>query len=610
MMFRRTCFSLGPKSRLTFALAIGTIVILASRLNSGEPPRNRASAKVNLILVEPNLLVSRDGNVPHTETVVAANPIDANNFVGAGIVFARDNGGMTCKTYASKDGGVTWLDTAFPERMDFSSADPQIGFGPTGTAYFLMLSTGRGAASHYYRSKDGGFTWRREADLPVQDHPMMVVDHSAGRFRGRVYLSTMRGLGELIVLHSKDDGVTFGDPVPVAFKDSKGLHLNEKALVLNDGSLFVPYEAWDDPPKKESPNKTVYCVRSSDGGHTFSGPESIVSYPFANKEVRDRVYPLIGTGLHPTFATDPRPKVNRVYAAWIEPLPQGHRLFIKTSTNSGASWSDPQAVDPGAKKGEQFQPMLAVNGEGIVGVAWFDSRNFDKPEGYDVYFSASLDGGKSFLTPKRVSSTFSHARGPGNSTPYPNFVRRLDDGLEVHCVSAYRRWGAGGDYSGITVDAAGGFRPFWPDSRTGTFQIWTSRIRVAPSDKVLQEWLGEPEGLTFRSAHKNVSLVFDPPTYDEKERSGDLSLRLKNQGAERIYAPLKMEIKKAEHWQVRGRDKDEENNLEIDMTPALRDLPYLAPGGLTESVRLRFKETDNSGLFILKLEIKGRVVQK
>ncbi|MEP7348099.1 MAG: hypothetical protein ABI877_22710, partial [Gemmatimonadaceae bacterium] len=45
-------------------------------------------------------------------------------------------------------------------------------------------------------------------------------------------------------------------------------------------------------------------------------------------------------------------------------------------------------------------------------------------------------------------------------------------------LTAAGRWGSGGDYMGLTAAADGGFHAFWADSRTGTFQAWTTRIRV------------------------------------------------------------------------------------------------------------------------------------
>src|SRR6516165_5334903 len=85
---------------------LATLVILVGQMPADERPTGPHNAafsktKTSPILVEPNILVSRDGNVPHLETVLAANPKDPNNFVGAAIVFARADGGMTCKTYAS-----------------------------------------------------------------------------------------------------------------------------------------------------------------------------------------------------------------------------------------------------------------------------------------------------------------------------------------------------------------------------------------------------------------------------------------------------------------------------------------------------------------------------
>jgi len=563
-----------------------------------QPPIPRPDS-VARIWVEPNILVSLDCDIPHLEPTLAVNPRDPMNMLGAAIVFARPGAGHTCKTYASKDGGYTWLDTAFPERLTFMSADPQVAFSPTGTAYFLMLSTGRGMTGHFYRSTDGGLNWKPPVAISnLGDYPQMVVDSTSGKYGGRIYISSHES--QTFVMHSADDCQTFSKPIEVPNRN-KGIVSNLNPLVFADGTLFVPFKVWEEPPKQNPPLVTVYFVTSHDGGVSFSEPVKCLEFPLAGKESRDREYPFIGTGLSPVFVLDPRPAIHRLYAAWVEPRPEGHRVMLRFSTDGGANWSAPKAVAP-AEKGSQYQIMLAVNREGTVGVAWFDTRDFPRLDKYDLYFTASPDGGETFLQPRKVSSEPSAPRGAGNVMPYPPYARRTGTGLEAHFQTAFGRWGAGGDYSAMQTDADGAFRPFWPDSRSGTFQIQTARVRVVQrADDEAALGLKVPEGLTARPVGTKVALVADPPRYDVQKQEGELFLRLRNTSPDRLYGPIRARVAKATGW--------EQPPAEIDFTPALADLPYLAPGALTGGVRVRFKSTEAKGWPIATLEITAKTAE-
>ncbi|MGH9367818.1 MAG: hypothetical protein ACRD3M_09120, partial [Thermoanaerobaculia bacterium] len=81
-----------------------------------------AVAEKPKILVGPNILVSRDGDVAHCETMIAANPKDPKNLLGGSIVMARPDGGAANKPYVSFDGGATWSDITLPEEMEHGGA--------------------------------------------------------------------------------------------------------------------------------------------------------------------------------------------------------------------------------------------------------------------------------------------------------------------------------------------------------------------------------------------------------------------------------------------------------------------------------------------------------
>jgi hypothetical protein len=100
-------------------------------------------------------------------------------------------------------------------------------------------------------------------------------------------------------------------------------------------------------------------------------------------------------------------------------------------------------------------PMLAVNKNGVVGICWYDRRDNSDNLGYWVRFSASLDGGASWIPSARVST---HA----------NVVNPSERDNHFH----------GGDTAGLAADADGVFHPLWIDNRTGVHQMWTTTVKV------------------------------------------------------------------------------------------------------------------------------------
>ena len=93
-------------------------------------------------------------------------------------------------------------------------------------------------------------------------------------------------------------------------------------------------------------------------------------------------------------------------------------------------------------------PAIAVNPNGVIGVAWYDRRDSPENLGYYVRFAASRNGGKTWLASVRVS-TAAHA---------------ADDDTRKN--------------SGDTAGADGVFHPVWIDNRTGLPQMWTATVKV------------------------------------------------------------------------------------------------------------------------------------
>ena len=94
----------------------------------------------------------------------------------------------------------------------------------------------------------------------------------------------------------------------------------------------------------------------------------------------------------------------------------------------------------------------AVNGNGVVGVAWIEARQEAGGECADVYFAASLDGGETFLREARVNGAAA--------------CERTDNGP------------ARSDYYGMVTDDRGRFRLLWSDPRDGLFALRTALVEV------------------------------------------------------------------------------------------------------------------------------------
>jgi hypothetical protein len=557
------------------------------------------------IAVGPNVLVTRDGDVSHVESAVAANPTDPLNLVATAITFTLPQGGYVNRTYATFDGGFSWYGARLPEEPDLGSIDPKVAFTPSGTALHVGLVQGMSV----YRSEDGGRSWLAPARLGRgYDRVAIAVDHSAGPTAGQIYVTGNLDAGPRIH-RSADDGRTFDAAVTLP-----GIVVTD-VLVLSDGTVLVPLYTGPDlrvPENRGKPMAAYATVLSRDGGATFSALRPGFEqqrYGTDSTLRRRRGESIVGDNTA-TFAADVRSTRyrDRVYAAfpdmrWAGGTP---RIAVVWSFDRGASWSVPTMVDAAAPaSASQFLPAIAVNDSGVVGVMWLDTRASAADDAYDVFYSTSLDGGKTFLPAVRVSSETSRPAGPGNLRPGLGRLRYSGDTLIMDFLSGYSRWRDVGDYIGLTADAKGVFHPVWPDSRNGTFQLQTARIellRGAPSSAAAMDTTTRP-----------VGVVLDPTRFDAWMRELVVPVRIRNTTADTLFPPVVATLTSVgDTMLVRSGYMRSEDVVTIlnatnaepgagaafDFSGALGTLGLLAPGAVSGAVdfRLRVATPAASGL--------------
>lgn len=598
---------------------------LAAAVSPAAQSSGAAAPQAPRIIVEPDVIASRDGNNPHVEPHVAANPRRARNLVGAAITHTRPDGSPATKVYTTFDGGLTWIDVAFAEQRANGGGDPQVAFTPHGTALFATLNmapdeTGRTRAFlHVYRSEDGGKTWSAPADLGGSyDHEMMAVDHTTGQFAGRVYISALYGREyQLGLFRSDDDGRSFIGPVEFFRAGGKMLGANVLPMaVFSDGALLATFHdfALGADRSATGPRRSgFFTVISEDGGLTFSmprpGPDEVFLPPDSN-EVR-----MSGDA---TIAIDPGPRYrDRVYRVWNDARSGKFRIVISTSSDRGETWTEPVDIDAGVPAGaHQFLPAMSVNRNGVIGVSWYDTRDAGEGFGYRVYFSASTDGGQTFLPPVAVSTEVSRPISSGNLVVTPmTFVTPMDGGaVRMSFLSAASRWGNGGDYTGMAAAADGVFHPFWADSRTGTFQAMTARVHV--DAKGLDT--PTPPSAARRKADitSRIEFISDPSRYDDATRELELRIRLKNVSNGPIHGPVTVTIRKFGSGPgdvdsdlrpavLNAANGAADDGATFEYDEALGTDRVLAPGGVSGPVLLRFRVQDPLRIPAMHLIVEG-----
>ncbi|HEY7114350.1 MAG TPA: sialidase family protein [Thermoanaerobaculia bacterium] len=449
------------------------------------------------VVVGPTVQVSRSGaERAHEEVFLAAHPTDARRLIGCSIVdhdrYAGE--GMHVVGYTSEDGGGNWSRAV---ESSLQLGDPMCAYGPDGSAYFLGINTDD---EHWkdavwwmeiFRSGDGGRTWGAGVRWPAGDRPYLAFGSSESTGPGIGYLvysiraraldkpgpaKTVRddSLPVLEVLRSADGWKTWnktavGVAVGPAFPTASG------AVVLSDGALATLWvkrstkknDAGEDVG--QDPHQELNLTRLEAGSEIFGRTVKIADVTAGN-DYSATFFSLAGDATHGPFR-------DRLYAAWADTATPRSRIFVSSSSDGGASWTAPRAIngtDAGAAGApaarDDYMPTVAVNRDGVVGATF--RRRTRPDEDADVWFAFSSDGGRTWSDPVLAAA----ARGPVAGGLARATLRPGDDGKSPGSRSA--QYFKGGDTSGLAADADGVFHALWADQRSGIGQVYSATIRV------------------------------------------------------------------------------------------------------------------------------------
>jgi BNR/Asp-box repeat len=554
---------------LTLALAVGVASVPAARITVG-----------------PNVQVSKTrGQMVHNEVIVAADPGNPDHLLGCSILtpandlpkysFTNFVAPRTSATiaYVSFDGGNHWAPALEVSRGNYGT-DPSCAMGPDGRAYFAAIVSDdkkfdednqeprefapRMLFLNWY-SKDGGKTWEPSAMPQVYDidREYLVVDDTGGKYNGRVYVHgqrAVRGLdggrvgSEMLLMRSQDGGEHFD--LPATRKAEKPNHRFQvgNSVVLSDGTLAVAFSEGDDekefkPEQRNGkvPNGSVKIAFSYNGGDTLSKAVKI-SDLYADVELGGFgvVFPNLAVDRHEPFK-------DRLYAVWADHRSGRAEVWFSSSYDKGKTWSKPLAINDdhswepvdGKPPGpNDVKPEVAVNHDGVVGVSWYDRRDCPDGAGYFVRFSASLDGGETWLPSIRVSEAANTVGAKEKITTAATVWGAKYAGPEKTITINLGRaeWIQGGDTAGLAADAGGRFHPFWVDNRTGIHQVWTASVTV--QGRAVRN--GSAQLADLEDISSRVAVELTNSSYDEEKHVVRMTVALRNISEETIRGPVKM----------------------------------------------------------------------
>lgn len=357
------------------------------------------------------------------------------------------------------------------------------------------------------RSFDGGVTWQEtlmiDPTYPEDGDPVICVDDSGTIYYFWLSFDRNYYIGDVVLCKSIDWGQTWG---PIQNITQNSSSLDDKPWAMVDGNnVFLTWYEY-------GTSFDLMFMRSSDYGQTWSS-KTPVGYG--------------GNGTMPFRGLD-----STLYVGW-----GAQDVSLNISTNMGQTWQGRQTIIP-VTWDPPYTPyrlnnmpcFCTSNDRTQLYVVFADSRLGANQ--LDVFFSKSIDGGNSWITPVKVCDVPS---GDNTLQFYPFMAVDPYDGIHVtwhdtregtvYDVAQYYSYSTDsgltwspdqrlsdstyytddfiGDYTACAADANYAYA-LWCDCRNGAYNpdVFFSKM---PNP------VGVKEPLVVKEKHPNLKLAFPNP---------------------------------------------------------------------------------------------------
>ncbi|MCX7018419.1 MAG: sialidase family protein [Candidatus Sumerlaeota bacterium] len=260
----------------------------------------------------------------------------------------------------------------------------------------------------YSRSLDNGVTWSLPSPLNTNapsdrgnDMVPQIATDEAGNWVVVWTSFDELGLeGDIMCSRSVDEGLTWSDPTPVNNNAPTDLGEDSNPQIATDreGRWIAVWMSFNTPNGEAGTDWDIYCARSTNAGKTWSDPLAL----------NDDATTDISQDWSPQIAADGNSNWVVVWSRWGGITGDDWDIMYTRSTNNGISWTAVAPINPNAAKdaGDDQFPKIVFTG-GTNWMAVWQSTN--TPSGalsqdHDIFFSRSTNGGAAWTLPAALNS--------------------------------------------------------------------------------------------------------------------------------------------------------------------------------------------------------------
>jgi hypothetical protein len=363
---------------------------------------------------------------------------------------------------------------------------PSIALGPNSDVYVVWvecrddLSCESNTDIYFAKSIDGGLNFDQSVLVSVDsgsafaNAPRIVTDNNIIYV---VWHDNREGDSWNVYLSTSTDGGTHFPPGVMVNTSIGNVWQYEPDLAVDgDGIIYVSWtrKYFDDTLQLD--DYDIYVAKSVDGGASF-GP-SVPVIDGSDWQYKSSV--RVGTN-------------GNVYVAWTDRRNEGiSDVYFARSTNGGATFFPNIQVNTYTDQSQGY-PEMALDDDGVIYIAWNDTRHLYKTNSRDIYMARSLDQGETFEKEIRV-----------NDLPISPEFEYL--------------------YPSVTASSEGHVSVTWEDKRNGNWDVYLARsdnggISFRPSwrvNSVAKKSQSVPDGVMDRYGY--VYLTW------RDRRSGDFDI--------------------------------------------------------------------------------------